>query len=65
MADARLDDPLNRQEMAKISTLFATKFVDKSPNTKKRTACSQYSDLWKVTSDMEEFIIESCELGYM
>ena len=65
MADARLDDPLNRQEMAKISTLFATKFVDKSPNIKKRTSCSQYSDLWKVTSDMEEFIIESCELGYM
>ena len=65
MADARLEDPLNRQEMAKISTLFATKFVDKSPNTKKRTSCSQYSDLWKVTSDMEEFIIESCELGYM
>ena len=65
MADARLDDPLNRQEMAKISTLFATKFVDKSPNTKKRASCSQYSDLWKVTSDMEEFIIESCELGYM
>lgn len=65
MSDARLDDPLNRQEMAKISTIFAIKFATKTPDTNKRTACSQYSDLWKVTSDMEEFIIQSCELGYM
>lgn len=65
MSDARLDDLLNRQEMAKISTIFATKFHWETPNKNKREDCSQYSDLWKVTSDMEEFIIQSCELGYM
>ena len=65
MSDARMDDLLNRQEMAKISTIFATKFQWETPNEKKRTDCSQYPDLWKTTKDMQEFIIQSCELGYM
>ena len=64
-SEARMDDPLNRSEMAKISSIFATQFLDKVPNEKKKEFCSQYPDLWKVTSDMEAFIIESCELGYM
>lgn len=65
MSDARMDDLLNRQEMAKISTIFATKFQWETPNEKKRDDCSQYPDLWKTTKDMQEFIIQSCELGYM
>ena len=65
MSDARLDDYLNRQEMAKISTIFATKFHGETPNEAKRKDCSQYPDLWKTTSDMQEFIKQSCELGYM
>lgn len=65
MSDARMDDLLNRQEMAKISTIFATKFQWETPNEKKRNDCSQYPDLWKTTKDMQEFIIQSCELGYM
>ena len=64
-SEARMDDPLNRSEMAKISSIFATQFLDKVPNENKKEFCSQYPDLWKVTSDMEAFIIQSCELGYM
>ena len=63
--EARMDDPLNRSEMAKISSIFAEQFLDKLPNDKKQEFCSQYPDLWKVEDDMKFFIIESCKLGYM
>ena len=65
MSDARMDDLLNRQEMAKITTIFASKFKNNTPNEAKRDFCSQYPDLWKTTEDMQEYIIQSCELGYM
>lgn len=64
-SEARMDDFLNRSEMAKISSIFATEFLDKTPDTKKKEFCSQYSDMWKVEDDMKFFIAESCELGYM
>ena len=64
-SEARMDDPLNRSEMAKISSIFAIEFLDKVPNEKKKEFCSQYPDLWKVESDMQFFITESCELWYM
>jgi hypothetical protein len=65
MSDARMNDILNRQEMAKITTIFASKFKNNTPNEDKRDFCSQYPDLWKTTEDMQEYIIQSCELGYM
>ena len=64
-SEARMDDPLNRSEMAKIVTIFATEFLDKVPDEKKKEFCSQYSDMWKVEDDMKLFISKSCELGYM
>ena len=64
-SEARMDDFLNRSEMAKISSIFATEFLDKTPDTKKKEFCSQYSDMWKVEDDMKFFIAESCELWYM
>ena len=51
--------------MAKIVSLFATQFLDKVPDESKQYACSQYSDMWKVNSEMKFFITQSCELGYM
>ena len=64
-SEARMDDLLNRSEMAKISSIFATEFLDKTPDKNKKEFCSQYSDMWKVEDDMKFFITESCELGYM
>ena len=64
-SEARMDDFLNRSEMAKISSIFATEFLDKTPNEKKKEFCSQYSDMRKVEDDMKFFITESCELWYM
>lgn len=64
-SEARMDDPLNRSEMAKISSIFATEFLDKVPNEKKKELCSQYSDMWKVEDDMKFFITQACELWYM
>jgi hypothetical protein len=57
-----MDERLNRSEMAKISSIFATQMLNKVPNEEKREFCSQYPDLWKVEDDMKLFIIESCEL---
>ncbi|MBQ5944978.1 hypothetical protein IJL65_00825 [bacterium] len=57
-----MDDFLNRSEMAKISSIFAMQFLDKTPNLDKKEFCSQYSDMWKVEDDMKFFITESCEL---
>ena len=65
ISEARMDEPLNRSEMAKISSIFATQMLNKAPNEEKKEFCSQYPDLWKVEDDMKLFIIESCELWYM
>ncbi|MBO7095320.1 hypothetical protein J6V86_04015 [bacterium] len=57
-----MDDYLNRSEMAKISSIFATDFLGREPNEGKQKFCSHYSDLWKVDAEMKFFIIQSCEL---
>ena len=51
--------------MAKITSIFATEFLDKTPDESKQKICSQYSDMRKVNSEMKFFITQSCELGYM
>jgi len=65
--DARMFEDLTRAEMAKISSIFATKFYDKVPDTsaEKSYACSQYADLADVNEELQWYIIQSCELGYM
>ena len=63
--DARLDEYMNRSEMAKISTIFATEFRWETPDESKREFCSKFSDLWKVEEDTKEYIIQSCELWNM
>ena len=65
ISDARMWDFLNRSEMAKITTIFATKFRWETPDENKKEFCSKYSDLWKVEEDTKEYIIQSCELWYM
>ncbi len=63
--DVRLNDWLNRQEMAKISSIFAIEFLGKNPDESKQNFCSQYLDMWKVDNEMKFFISQSCELWYM
>lgn len=63
--DARLGDSLNRSEMAKISSIFATKFLGKNPDESKVNFCSNFSDLTKLTHYMRNFVVNTCELWYM
>ena len=63
--NAKFDSLLKRQEMAKISSIFATKFYWKRPDESKKEFCSQYADLNSVNNDMKHYIIQSCELGLM
>ena len=65
ISEARLDEYLNRSEMAKISTIFATQFRWETPDEEKKEFCSRFSDLWKVEEDTKEYIIQSCELWNM
>jgi hypothetical protein len=65
VADARLWDSLTRSEMAKLSSIFATKVLWKMPDESKQNFCSQFADLWKLNTEMKSYVIESCELWYM
>ena len=65
ITDARFNSQINRQEMAKISSIFATKFFWKIPNVSKQEICSKFIDLDKVNFEMKQYILQSCELWYM
>ena len=65
--DARMNDPINRAEMAKISSIFDINFLWKTPDESKEYECSQYSDisipdLWE---ELRYFVVQSCELWNM
>ena len=63
--DARFDDPLNRAEMAKISSIFDVNFLWKTPDESKKSVCSQYPDIKKLWDDLHYFVVQSCELWNM
>jgi len=65
ISDARLNEDLNRQEMAKISSIFAIKFYWKVPDESKKEFCSKYADLYKVEDHIKYYIAQSCELWLM
>jgi len=54
---------LTRAEMAKIISIFATKFMDKKETSD--SACKDFEDIKNITSDLHDYIIESCNLGIM
>ena len=64
-SDARFWDYLIRSEMAKISSIFATKMLWEKPDESKQDFCSQLTDLSKLDEETRSYIIESCELWYM
>ena len=63
--DARFDDPLNRAEMAKISSIFDTNFLGRTPDESKESECSNYPDIQNMTGDLYHFVVQSCELWNM
>ena len=63
--DARFDDPLNRAEMAKISSIFDTNFLGRTPDESKEAECSSYPDISKMKGDLHYFVVQSCELSNM
>ena len=65
MKDARFDDPLNRAEMAKISSIFDTNFLGRTPDESKESECSSYPDIQKMKWDLHYFVVQSCELKNM
>jgi surface protein len=63
--NARLWDYLTRSQMAKISSIFATKVLWKLPDESKYNFCSQFADISTLNTEMKSYVIESCELWYM
>ena len=65
--DAKFDKPLTRQQMAKISSIFWTKFLNQKADDSERKIieCSQYKDLSKSKWEMRWYVIQSCLLWNM
>ena len=63
--DARMNDPITRSEMAKISSIFDTNFLGKTPDESKESECSSYPDIQNMGGDLHYFVVQSCELKNM
>jgi hypothetical protein len=50
--------------MAKMISTYAIKLFQKTPNTSK-LECSQFQDVSEVPTELQPYIIQSCELGLM
>ena len=65
--DAKFNQPLTRQQMAKISSIFWTKFLNQKADDSewKIIECSQYKDLSKSKWEMRWYVIQSCLMKNM
>ena len=65
--DAKFDQPLTRQQMAKISSIFWAKFIGQKADDSewKVYECSQYKDLHKSKWEMRWYVIQSCLMKNM
>ena len=65
--DAKFDQPLTRQQMAKISSIFWYKFLNQKADDSewKVYECSQYTDLHKSKWEMRWYVVQSCLLWNM
>ncbi|GHV22944.1 hypothetical protein FACS1894176_01360 [Bacteroidia bacterium] len=61
---ARILDPITREEMSKMISVYAMTFLDKKPDLTK-SACSQFEDLSITTVEMQHYMTLSCQLGLM
>ncbi|MDR0860812.1 MAG: hypothetical protein LBO09_07780 [Candidatus Peribacteria bacterium] len=62
--EARISDAILRQEMAKMISTYAIKLLNKTPDPDK-VACAQFQDVSEVPTELQPYIIQSCELGLM
>ena len=60
-----MNDPITRSEMAKISSIFDTNFLGKTPDESKESECSSYPDIQNMGGDLHYFVVQSCELKNM
>ena len=65
--DAKFDQPLTRQQMAKISSIFWADFLGQKADASewKIMECSQYKDLSKSKWEMRWYVIQSCLMKNM
>ncbi|MDD3868674.1 MAG: leucine-rich repeat domain-containing protein [Candidatus Absconditabacteria bacterium] len=61
---ARFDDAITRAEFAKVISVYATKYLEKIPDSSK-TACAEYKDLNTTNAELAGYVVQSCELGLM
>jgi hypothetical protein len=61
---ARISDPLTREEMAKMMSVYAMTFLQRTPDLTK-DACEQFEDLSLTTAEMQKYLVLSCQLGLM
>jgi len=61
---AGLDWPLIRAHMAKMISIFATKYFDR-PINKGKTACASFEDIETESRELQQYIKISCQLGLM
>jgi hypothetical protein len=63
---ARLSDTITRAEMAKIIVSFDTNTKSPLPPfTKGSEKCTTFSDLNQTNTELQNYIIQACELGLM
>ena len=64
---AKFDQPLTRQQMAKISSIFWANFLNQKADDSewKVYECSQYTDLHKSKWEMRWYVIQSCLMKNM
>ncbi|GHV26501.1 hypothetical protein FACS1894176_07380 [Bacteroidia bacterium] len=63
-AEARPTDAILRQEMAKMISTYAIKLFQKTPDTSK-VNCSHFQDLREAPTELQSYIIQSCQLVYL
>ena len=65
--DAKFDQPLTRQQMAKISSVFWANFLGQQADASEWNImkCSQYEDLSKSKWEMRWYVVQSCLLWNM
>ncbi len=62
-SEARLYDPITREELAKMIATYAMQFTNKSLSN--REACTSYIDLQDASFDLQDDIIMACKLWLM
>ncbi|MDR0282295.1 MAG: hypothetical protein LBI53_03045 [Candidatus Peribacteria bacterium] len=62
--DFRREEGITRAEMAKLVSIYATEYNIKTPDHSKYQ-CREYTDLDTAPEGLRNYVITSCELGYM